>query len=124
MNDIYIFNLVERRWECPLIKGTYPLSRESFSFVFARKDSIFLFGGYATGSSKNDLMELDLKEMRWNKLSTYGTVPIERQGMAVTKHMNHLIFAGGCDYALKKCFPEIYSINVDSLVWTRINDNA
>ena len=69
----------------------------------------------------NDLYELDLQFLRWNKISTFGPRPSPRQGHQAKRHGNQLLIMGGCDYNSLKCYNDIYSLDVDTLVWKIIS---
>lgn len=63
-----------------------------------RKNIIYIFGGYALGKPVNDIFSLDLYEMRWSIIETYGTIPSERSGMAYLRSNKNVIIIGGCNY--------------------------
>ncbi len=67
-NEIYFLDLVYMRWAKPIIDGTAPLPRESFSMNLVRDDIIWVFGGYSMGGVKGDLFELNLNKMRWSEI--------------------------------------------------------
>lgn len=79
-----------------------------------------MFGGYTFGQDINDLFELDLNNLIWNRLDSYGTKPTAREGMTSVKHNKEMFIIGGCDVKEKECFKEIYLLNIDTLVWEKI----
>lgn len=46
--------------------------------VRVRKNIIWIFGGYSIGGVNNDIYELNLNEMRWILLDSFGIKPSER----------------------------------------------
>jgi hypothetical protein len=96
------------RWEKPESYGIRPLAREGFGMLEMRGNYLILFGGYSLGAVKNDVYTLDLLEMKWNEISTFGAIPLPRQGFCSFSYRNKLIIVSGCDYSNKICFNEIY----------------
>jgi hypothetical protein len=90
--------------------------------VRARTDKVLVVGGYSLGQSRNDVVELDVPTLTWTTLTTFGAKPAERQGMAAIVHGSRLVMAGGCDYSLQTCYSDLYALDVESLVWTRIDN--
>jgi hypothetical protein len=83
---------------------------------------MILFGGYSIGNVKNDVFQLDLLELKWKEINTFGAIPEPRQGFCSLFYRNKFIIIGGCDYSKKICFDEIYSLEIDNLYWSRIDN--
>jgi hypothetical protein len=121
LNDLFVVNILEERFEFPLASGKGPSPRENFSFVKINS-RIFLFGGFQEGGVLNDFFSLDLITWTWTKVKTQGHVPPARQGMASTRVGKKIFLTGGCDYRKSKCYTDTYYIDTDSLWWTKVEN--
>ncbi|CEG48418.1 Protein containing repeated kelch motifs [Plasmopara halstedii] len=112
-NDLYLFNLVELKWQ-KIVYAPHrqvPAERSGCQLaVHPSKDLIFLYGGYAKvknagekaeGKVYSDLWALNLtptlkrQSPTWEKLSRKGQAPSPRSGAAVTVHKQRFILFGG-----------------------------
>lgn len=61
-----------------MVNGKPPLPREQFGLQLVRPNIIYLFGGYALGKPRNDIYELNTKDMIWIRLDSRGVKPSPR----------------------------------------------
>ena len=71
----------------------------------------------------SDLNILDLDSMAWNTVETFGTKPPGRQGHGAIVHEKTFMMFGGCNYKIKECYSDMYSLDIDSLWWKKISDD-
>ena len=83
-----------------------------------------MFGGFALGGVFNDLNVLDLTTLTWVPAQTQGFIPPGVQGHSTVRQGNELYVIGGCDYRKNLCYNETYVLNTQTLVWTKIKDEA
>jgi N-acetylneuraminic acid mutarotase len=121
LNDIFVINIYQERFEHPLASGKAPSPRENFSFIRINS-RIYLFGGFQEGGVLNDLHSIDMLTWTWSKVKTQGPMPPARQGMASARVGRKIYLAGGCDFRKTKCFTDTFYLDVDSFWWTKIEN--
>ena len=111
-----MINLMEMRYEKPLVIGKPPSSRQSFGITLY-KDKIWVYGGFTESSVLNDLYSLDTNNWLWKKIDTSGIIPEALTGSIVTRVGKNLYLTGGCDKIKQKCFNSTYRFNLDKGIW-------
>lgn len=117
-NTVYMINLMEMRYERPLVIGEPPSPRQTFGMSLYQ-DKIWIYGGFTETVALNDLYSLDLNNWLWKKIATTGDKPLVLTGGISTKVGKKLYLTGGCDKITQKCFNQTYSINFDNYKWEK-----
>lgn len=115
-NTIYILNLIDKKFEKPIVKGNLPSKRENYGMLYLN-NRVWLFGGFQEGGVLNDLYSIDTYNWTWTIVETSGPKPPASQGMSITRVGKKLYVTGGCDVRRKKCFSGLYVLDTDSLWW-------
>lgn len=118
-NTLYVLNLIDKKFEKPLVSGILPSRREQYGMVYLNS-RVWLFGGFQEGGVLNDFFSIDTYNWTWIKVETSGPKPPACQGMSITRVGKKLYVTGGCDVRKKKCYSNIYILDTDSLWWTEI----
>lgn len=121
-NEVLILDLLNRHWGHPSLSGTRPSVRKHHSFQ--RIHNVFwAFGGFDGENEVQDLYRLDLEDLSWREVVTVGA-PLPRQGHAATSNGNQLYISGGCDSQNRYCFSDLYSFDVEALLWQKSTDTS
>lgn len=87
------------------------------------KARIFLFGGFISGKNphySNKLFEFDLTEISYKEVKTTGSIPEPRTDHSSCMVDNQMAIIGGVT-AKNVYLDEIYLLNLDSMIWTKVN---
>jgi N-acetylneuraminic acid mutarotase len=120
-NEVLLINLLDERFETPLVSGNPPNPRENFSMIKIN-NRVYIFGGFQEGGVLNDMYSIDLMTLTWTPVKTEGPIPPARQGMASTRVGKKIYIVGGCDFHNKICYPDTYILDTDSLWWTKVEN--
>jgi len=121
-NNIYMLNILDKRYERPLVIGKPPSSRQNFGFLLY-KDIIYVYGGFNDVGPQNDFYSLDLNNWMWKNLTVSGTIPPKVTGSIVTRVGNKMIAVGGCIKEKESCYNDTYLLNLDTLSWTKVTNS-
>ena len=116
-----MINLVEKRYERPLVIGAPPSSRQNFGSLLY-KNKLWIYGGFTESSGLNDLHSLDLNNWLWKSINTTGTIPPLLTGSISTKVGSKIYVTGGCDKLTQKCLNHTYLIDLDKLLWSKLDN--
>ena len=89
-NEVWILNLKTLHSERLDVEGGFESRYEHSAFMpKANEAKVWVFGGANTQENKNDLWEVDLDKLEWNKLPQMGDVPSERTYHTTTTSKSH-----------------------------------
>lgn len=128
-NDLWQFDLSNRKWIRPMTKGIYPSPKASASIV-CYKDSLVLFGGWRHPPANpphqpwrlfNDLHIFNITNNEW-KLIMPEVNPPPMTGHSATVHGNRMIVFGGYQEALPTSGScnNVWCLDLDTFVWRAI----
>jgi len=121
MNQLYIFDLVERKWTSLEPDDSFPCKRYGASLVF-RNHKLFLFGGKRhtkDSGGLDDLWEFDTVKQTWKQIQpTSKDKPTGMVYHSAVVHGNEMIVCGG--YVDKAPIATMWSLNLDSFAWTQL----
>lgn len=93
---------------------------------------IYIFGGGNGLTALNDLWSLDVSRLdsslrsgstesglKWSLIKTHGDLPAPRGYHTANLIGNVMVVVGGSDG--RECFSDVWCLNLDSLIWTRVN---
>ncbi|CAK9147944.1 unnamed protein product [Ilex paraguariensis] len=117
--DLYILNTETFVWKRAATSGTPPAKRDSHT-CSAWKNKIIVIGGEdSCDYYLSDVYILDADTLVWGKLSTSGELLPPRAGhTAVALGKNLFVFGGFTDE--QSLFDDIYMLDVDTGVWTKV----
>jgi N-acetylneuraminic acid mutarotase len=118
-----MINIMEKRFERPLVIGQPPSPRQNFGMSLY-KDKIWIYGGFTESNALGDLYSLDTNNWLWKRLSTTGDNPPALTGSVSTRVGGKLYVTGGCDKISQKCFNFTNLLDLDTLKWTKTEGNA
>ncbi|KAJ3288188.1 hypothetical protein HK104_008290 [Borealophlyctis nickersoniae] len=105
-------------------KGPAPKPRLGHSFT-AIGDKIFLFGGSNPEREHDELWQFDTTTNSWTNPMTTGDAPSARSGHTATAVGKYLVLYGGLTRSPRpEVFDEIYLLDTDSFVWTKLDAAA
>ncbi|KAH7910001.1 hypothetical protein BJ138DRAFT_1009756 [Hygrophoropsis aurantiaca] len=122
-DSTYILDTTTRRWIAPNFgERECPAPRRAHTSVLYQ-NKIWVFGGGNGLTALNDLWTLDvgvsIDRMRWEPIRTRGEPPAPRGYHTANLVGNVMIVIGGSDG--RECFSDVWCLNLDTLIWTRIN---
>lgn len=120
-NKLYILNLIDKKFEKPIVSGSIPSRREQHGMLYLN-NRVWLFGGFQEGGVLNDFYSIDTLKWTWTIVQTSGPKPPASQGMSMTRVGKKIFITGGCDVRKNKCFSDVYIFDTDSLWWTEIQN--
>ncbi|KAI6160286.1 hypothetical protein EDD17DRAFT_1778478 [Pisolithus thermaeus] len=93
---------------------------------------IYIFGGGNGLTALNDLWALDVSRLdsslrsgstesglKWSLIKTHSDLPAPRGYHTANLIGNIMVVVGGSDG--RECFSDVWCLNLDSLIWTRVN---
>lgn len=91
---------------------------------FTHQDGIYLLGGYGLWTSKNDLLKYNFIQKQWNKITTYGDMPLPGiREMGIVKTQNMIYTIGGNTIETNnqefQYINKIYSLNLTTYEWSQ-----
>lgn len=129
-NDLWRFDLSNRKWDRPISMGNYPSPKANATLV-CYKNSLILFGGYRhpttfppyqTWRLFDELHSYNVVENRWISISAQdGTTPPAVTGHSASIHNDAMIVFGGFsqDEHNGTSKNDLWSFDFKSLQWTR-----
>lgn len=121
-SEVLILDLLNRHWGHPSLSGTKPSARKHHSFLRVH-NAFWAFGGFDGAREVQDLYRLDLEDLSWRAMVTVGA-PLPRQGHAAASNGNQLYISAGCDSQNRYCYSDLYSFDVEALLWQKITDSS
>jgi len=122
-NEFYGFDMKSQTWAQIPQYGDIPSRRRAHKTVLY-KDEMYVFGGYST-HTENDLFKFNFSNYTWTKLQPTGNIPCSRSRFAMARWENKAYLLGGFHMdgtpAKQMYLNDFYELNLDSLVWTKIN---
>lgn len=125
-NKTYTWAFDNTSWDILTSTGTTPLARIDHSAIYDTKNNrMIIFGGKGNdGNYKNDLYALDLSQTTpsWSQLNPTGATPSAR-GKHTTiydPHGQRMLIFGGTSI-LSQVNDDIYSLDLTTLVWTKLS---
>ncbi|CAD7088361.1 unnamed protein product [Hermetia illucens] len=125
-NDLWRFDLSERKWVRPLSMGNYPSPKASATMV-CYGDQLILFGGWRYPSLYppyqpwrlfDELHMYSIKDNRWT-VHTPACGPPPMAGHSATIQGNKMVVFGGyqLNNEVNSNSNDIWCLNLDTLVW-------
>ena len=118
-NAVYTLNLTTLEWVSVSTSGTPPSIRYSHSAVYYLDGStpyMYVFGGTASGTKKQDVHRLNLSTNAWSgELTTSGTPPSGRYQHSAGIYNGSMYVACGNDGSGKN---DIHTLNLSTLAWS------
>jgi len=115
--DLFEFNLQNMLWKRLATSSYCQYYGQS---VCAYKQGLVFFGGSSGQEYTNDVVFFDLENKEFAQLQTTGIAPSKRykhQGIIIR---NDLYIIGGGNYKPSQSEIDLYVLNLESLVWTRL----
>jgi N-acetylneuraminic acid mutarotase len=135
--EVYLFDTTTMCWSKPPIFGAAPPCVSMFASAVVG-DKIYFFGGvHADGSLSDELFILDTATFSWSlpheskaegaagtaPVATAGTRPSPRRGHSATVHGPRIFFFGGAAEGAR-ALSDLWSLDTETLVWTREQQNG
>lgn len=129
-NDLWRFDLSNRKWERPISMGNYPSPKACASLV-CYKNSLILFGGwrhpttfppYQSWRLFDELHAYNVIENRWILIDTIeGNSPPAVTGHSASIHKDFMVVFGGFsqDDHIGTSKNDLWVLDLKGLVWTR-----
>jgi len=128
--DMYSLDVDVWRWTKVDQGGTLPSAMSSHSITYIGNNKILCFGRgerrYMSGKPDhlllNDVHIFDMTTKLWMKIETAGNIPPGRWGHTATflAPSSLLIFAGKDWADVKLWYNDLYILNLDTMVWTKV----
>ena len=119
-NDLYLLEIDTMSWKLVEPKaGVAPTPREGHTATIYM-DKLFIFGGFTDrgDTALNDMHVLDVKSMIWSRPNFSGDRPKPRQYATSIRHGGKILVTGGCDFAKKSCFNDMFELDLKSKSWS------
>jgi len=120
LGDLWTFSLESKTWKQVHLEEQVPRkAHSSFKVRFGATTYIVYFGGKTASSYLNEVLVLRVTskgsklDLKWvEDIRVKGTVPSPREGHSVYQKKGTILISGGCNYSIKKCFSDVYSLSV------------
>ncbi|DBA01647.1 TPA: hypothetical protein N0F65_010298 [Lagenidium giganteum] len=119
MGKLLQFNIKEKNWTIVEASGTHPPPGYGQSLC-AINNKLYLFGGTSGHVYVNDLYVFNEITGVWKKEDTSGRRPSPRYKHQVAPIGNKMYVIGGGLYDPPKGPIDVYSLDVDTLVWSEV----
>ncbi|CAG8730036.1 13465_t:CDS:2, partial [Funneliformis caledonium] len=123
LKEVYLYDIINDRWNTKITLGKVPSNRSSFSAVLGLYgQQIIIFGGYV--GSHESLYVLDLLNFEWYIPNISGTIPSSRhwhKANVIGKYM-FISFGAGYDPTIDNDILLLDISNDQEYVWTNIFD--
>ena len=88
-------------------------------------NKIYIYGGFTSSFSLSDFYSLNLLNLVWTKENPTGQIPSNNslRDFSFVRVGTKLFITGGCDFEAKKCYTDTYSIDITTLIWSKITDS-
>ena len=98
-NDVWAYDIIKDTFqEKKVRRGPKPSRRFRHSTIM-RFNSLIVFGGNNGRRLLNDIWELNMDEMKWKKITVYGSAPRPRERHTANYSNNRMyIFGGYCGW--------------------------
>ena len=101
-NETWMFNGETNTWSKLSLPGSFPTGRAGMATAIDREEQVaYIFGGIAKNQFdsgidySNELWKLDLAQLTWTKMPSWGIDAMWLSGMTVDKSNNKLVLFGG-----------------------------
>mmetsp|Transcript_36696 Transcript_36696/g.96835 ORF Transcript_36696/g.96835 Transcript_36696/m.96835 type:complete len:1159 (+) Transcript_36696:1876-5352(+) len=111
LGGLYAFDPEAKRWACISKPDNAPEARFSMGLAALDSHRILLFGGGNYYGVLNDLHVFDSNTGGWSLLSTSGTIPSQRRGMAMAAVGQQALLFGGTGGSGSGILNDIWDIN-------------
>lgn len=127
--DVHCLNLETMTWSYIPTTGEPPSYRD-FHTATVLNDRMYVFGGRGDRNSPYHTQEeiycekivyLDLRTLQWHTPKTTGRVPVGRRSHSAFVYNGRLMIFGGYNSILDQHFNDLYSFDVTTDLWTRLN---
>ena len=121
LNDLYKFNTETFLWES-IQNSNFPKSKEGFSSI-SIENEIYIFGGcdYKSQSCSGETFVFNILDNTFTQIKSKIIQP--RFHSSFNFYRGNLIIFGGCELD-KKCFNDIYKMNITNLCPNNCNYNG
>ncbi|KJE88950.1 hypothetical protein CAOG_08420 [Capsaspora owczarzaki ATCC 30864] len=106
---------------------TGPSARRYHTAVLHRRKMVVFGGSKASTEMLNDLYTLNLDTLEWTQVEASGTVPTPRGGHSAVVHSGdgktRMLVFGGISSS-KQALHDMYSLDLDSFVWSAVPTTA
>lgn len=120
-NEVWILNLNTLYCKRLDIKGDFEARYEHSAFIPQTNEAkVWVFGGANTEENKNDLWEVNLEKLQWNKLLQTGEVPSQRTYHTTTSKLDNkfFVFSGGAKQVEAIDDTQVYQLDLVSKKWS------
>ncbi|KAL9243311.1 hypothetical protein vseg_017213 [Gypsophila vaccaria] len=122
-NDLYILDTVNFMWQRAVTSGIPPSARDSHT-CSSWKNKIIVIGGEDEHDYYlSDVHVLDTDTLVWKELNTGGQLLPPRAGHSSVAFGKHIFVFGGFSDD-QNLYDDLYMLDVDTGIWTRINPNG
>ncbi|XVE56785.1 hypothetical protein DITRI_Ditri04bG0038900 [Diplodiscus trichospermus] len=118
-NDLYILNTENFVWKRAATSGNAPSARDSHTCSSWNNKVIVIGGEDGHDYYLSDVHILDADTLMWNELNTSGQMLPPRAGHSTVAFGKNLFVFGGFTDA-QNLYDDIYMLDVDSGIWTRV----
>ncbi|XP_027055709.1 kelch domain-containing protein 3 isoform X1 [Pocillopora verrucosa] len=128
-NSIEYLDTQTLTWHQPRVTGE-PAKWRDFHSATAVGTNMYIFGGrgdrlgqYHSGQEvySSSVRVFDTVKNCWFKLNTSGNVPIGRRSHSAVAYGKHVYVFGGYNGIEKKHYGEVFSLDTDTNVWTKLD---
>ena len=114
---IWVFNSKLNRWNKRTTTGDRPFAN-AHSRASIVNNLMYTFGGYSDEKYSNDVHQLDLVNLAWEKVDTAGLKPLERGEHVKWYTANSIIVFGGVGRG-GLYLNDTFHLNINTLEWTQ-----
>ncbi|KAL1339638.1 hypothetical protein AAHE18_U053000 [Arachis hypogaea] len=118
LNDLHILDLRTMKWSSPLLKGEFPVPRDSHT-TLAIGNKLVVYGGDCGDHYHGDLSMLDMETMTWSKLKIQGSSPGVRAGHAAVNIGTKVYIIGGVGD--NRYYNDIWVFDICTCSWTQLD---
>ena len=94
---VFIYRHDTETWTREVTKGPHPPAGLHNGGCTISGQCLYLYGGYAGGSRRGDLYELNIKNWAWRKVFGGGAGgPGKKDGCRMISYQDQLLVVGGC----------------------------
>lgn len=123
----FSFNLINKEWK------KYPKSdiiEDRYHYnIFYYKNSIYIFGGTFDDDiftqnyifDSTEIFQFDIQKEEWKKITFKNKGPLKRHKHSGVLIGNEMIIYGGCSPIFNDVYNDVWSLNMDSMIWKKIH---
>ena len=119
LSNLYSLDFTTLTWSKIEIVGNPPPARDSHSAILYDNTDMIIFGGNGTSNILNDLWSFNLKDKKWNKITSEGKEPGPVSGhFSLLLNNRYMIIYGGINDK-NEINKDIFVYDIDINKWSK-----